>query len=117
MTKKKTNPPQKIDLPREIDNISANIFAIQKQMNETGRITIRSDQLVALCEAVAPIKCMSPECLYSKDGTSCFINPVCMNKGICPYYNPDQTSINRTDMPERVPVNRKTSPPRDQEGG
>ena len=101
-------------LGAEIDTISENIARVREIVCDPESITIRAQQLYAIIEALAPIRCVSPECLYNKTLNSCFINPVQLNKGICPYYNPESTSANRADMPDRFPVNRKTSPPKDQ---
>lgn len=87
----------------EIDTISENISLIRKKMDETGNITIREDSLVALCDAVAPIKCYS-NCLFSKGNGSCFISPVQLRYGFCQYYQSKTADksvkdIDRTDLP------------------
>lgn len=63
-------------------------------------ITISADQLMALAEAIVPIRCLSVDCLYSKPNNSCFLNPVELEKGICRYYRPTAgKSIDREDLP------------------
>jgi len=87
---------------KEIDTISANVALIREKVNDTEIISIRADQLRALCIAVAPIRCHSFDCLYATPDQSCYLNNVELEKGICRYYRPapeGDWDIDRKDLP------------------
>ena len=87
---------------KEIDAISANVALIREKVNDTEIISIRADQLMALCVAVVPIRCHSFDCMYSRRDESCFLNNVELEEGICRFYKPapkGDWNIDRTDLP------------------
>jgi hypothetical protein len=60
---------------KELHILGDNVAEIRKKIADTDIVSVRADQIKALCIAVSPIKCHSCDCMFYADGQSCFINP------------------------------------------